>query len=100
MRACSPRWPPPRRRASGRGRGSGARLGEGDLYANSILLLNAGHETTTNLIGNGTLALLRHPDQMRRLREEPALIGSAVEELLRYDGPVQRTARIPSEDVV
>ena len=64
------------------------------------MLLIAGHETTVNLIGNGTLALLRHPDQLQRLRDTPALIGSAVEELLRFDGPVQRTARIPSEDVV
>jgi cytochrome P450 len=79
---------------------AGDKLSEQELLATCILLLIAGHETTVNLIGNGTLALLRHPDQLRRLRESPALIGSAVEELLRYDGPVQRTARIPSEDVV
>jgi pimeloyl-[acyl-carrier protein] synthase len=79
---------------------AGDRLSEEDLLATSILLLLAGHETTVNLIGNGTLALLRHPAQLQRLREDPGLIGSAVEELLRYDGPVQRTARIPSEDVV
>jgi cytochrome P450 len=77
----------------------GERLSEGELYANAILLLNAGHETTTNLIGNGTLALLRHPDQMRRLRAEPALLGNAVEELLRFDSPVQFTTRIPTEDL-
>jgi pimeloyl-[acyl-carrier protein] synthase len=79
---------------------AGDKLSEHELLATCILLLIAGHETTVNLIGNGTLALLRHPEQLRRLREHPRLIGSAVEELLRFDGPVQRTARIPSEDVV
>ena len=79
---------------------AGDKLSENELLATCILLLIAGHETTVNLIGNGTLALLRHPDQLRRLRDNPGLIGSAVEELLRFDGPVQRTARIPSEDVV
>jgi cytochrome P450 len=77
----------------------GERLSERELYANAILLLNAGHETTTNLIGNGTLALLRHPDQMRRLHEEPTLLENAVEELLRFDSPVQFTSRIPTGDV-
>jgi len=78
---------------------AGDKLSEPELVAMSILLLVAGHETTVNLIGNGVLALLRHPDQLRQLRERPDLIGSAVEELLRYDGPVQRTARTSSEDV-
>ena len=79
---------------------AGDTLNEEELLATCILLLVAGHETTVNLIGNGTLALLRHPAELRRLREAPAIIGTAVEELLRFDGPVQRTARIPSEDIV
>jgi cytochrome P450 len=78
---------------------AGDTLSEDELIATCILLLIAGHETTVNLIGNGTLALLRHPGELRRLRETPGLITSAVEELLRYDGPVQRTARIPNTDV-
>src|SRR5262245_51636913 len=77
----------------------GDRLSEQELLATCVLLLVAGHETTVNLLGNGTLALLRHPDQLRRLRDDPGLIAGAVEELLRYDGPVQRTARITSEAV-
>ncbi len=79
---------------------AGDTLSADELIATCILLLVAGHETTVNLIGNGTLALLRHPGELERLRTNPGLIGSAVEELLRYDGPVQRTARVPSEDVV
>ncbi len=71
----------------------GDKLSQDELVANAMLLLNAGHETTTNLIGNGTLALLRNPDELDLLRREPARIPGATEELLRYDSPVQMTGR-------
>jgi cytochrome P450 len=72
----------------------GDRLSPEELRDQVILLFVAGHETTVNLIGNGTLALLRHPDQHALLRAQPDLIGNAIEELLRYDSPVQFTRRI------
>ena len=78
----------------------GHRLAEDELVATSINLLFAGHETTTNLIGNGTLALLRHPQQLALLRRRPELLPGAVEELLRYDSPVQRVRRITTCDIV
>lgn len=78
---------------------AGQRLRDEELYANCVLLLAAGHETTTNLIGNGILALLQHPDQLALLRQNPALITSAVEEFLRFDSPVQGTSRFPKEAV-
>src|SRR5271166_1043067 len=69
-------------------------LSEDELLAFVVLLLLAGNETTTNLIGNGLLALCRHPDQQQRLRENRDLIPKAIEEMLRYDPPVQMTVRI------
>jgi cytochrome P450 len=75
------------------------RLSEDELLANCVLLFFAGHETTVNLIGNGLLALLGHQLEMERLREQPGLAGQAVEELLRFDSPVQRTGRVALEDV-
>jgi len=74
-------------------------LSEEELVDTCALLLFAGHETTTNLIGNGMLALLRHPDELSRLRADPSLIGPAVEELLRYDSPVQMRVRVARETV-
>jgi cytochrome P450 len=65
----------------------------------ALLLLVAGFETTVNLIGNGTVALLGDPDGWDRLRQDPALVPAAVEEMLRYDSPVQLTSRIATEDV-
>ena len=70
-----------------------------EFFANCALLMAAGHETTSNLIGNGMLALLRNPDQMRLLRDDPTLITSAVEECLRFDSPVQWNSRIAIDDV-
>ena len=72
---------------------AGDRLTKDELFGTCALLLVAGHETTVNLIGNGILALLRHPEQWRRLCAEPGITASAVEELLRYDSPVQLTSR-------
>jgi cytochrome P450 len=77
----------------------GDQLSEGELLSTCVLLYIAGHETTVNLIGNGLLALLRHPAEGARLSADTGLIPSAVEELLRYDGPVQRTARVACTDV-
>jgi pimeloyl-[acyl-carrier protein] synthase len=74
-------------------------LSENELLATCILVLIAGHETTTNLIGNGLLALLRHPEQAQRLRADPSLTRTAIEELLRYDSPVQLTSRLAVEPV-
>jgi cytochrome P450 len=74
-------------------------LSDAELLATSNLLLLAGHETTTNLIGNGTLALLRNPDQLAGLQADHSLLRPAIEELLRYDSPVQATGRVPREDV-
>jgi cytochrome P450 len=74
-------------------------LSEEELFSNCIGLFIAGHETTTNLIGNGLLALLRAPEQLQKLKDEPALMHSAVEELLRYDSPIQYTARLIKKDI-
>ena len=77
----------------------GDRLTEEEIIANCIITLVGGLETTTNLIGNGVLTLLRHPEEMQRLRSDPSLIVSAVEELLRYESPSQHTARLAPADV-
>jgi cytochrome P450 len=69
-------------------------LTQEELVANINILLSTGHETTTHLIGNGLLALLQNPDQMQKLRHEPQLISSAIEEMMRYENPCRSlTAR-------
>jgi cytochrome P450 len=74
-------------------------LNDDELIAQTLLLYIAGHETTVNLIAGGTLALIRHPAQLALLRDDPTLAGNAVEELLRYDSPVQASRRITLEPV-
>jgi pimeloyl-[acyl-carrier protein] synthase len=77
---------------------NGIRLTEEEIIANCILTMIGGQETSTNLIGSGLLTLLQHPEQMQTLQRDPSLIPSAVEELLRYESPIQHTARIAHED--
>jgi cytochrome P450 len=77
----------------------GDKLTTDEVFSTIILLLVAGNETTTNLIGNGIMALMEAPRQMQLLQDDPSLIEGAIEELLRFDSPVQFTSRHPSEDV-
>jgi cytochrome P450 len=78
--------------------GDGDRLSAGELAANALFLMTAGHETATNMLSNGILTLLRHPGQRDLLIEDPSLLGPATEELLRYEGPVQIAARVAARD--
>jgi len=78
----------------------GDRLSEEEVIANCIVTMVGGQETTTNLIGNGVLSLLRNPSQLERLRSDLSLVPSAVEELLRYESPSQHTARLAPEDTM
>jgi cytochrome P450 len=77
----------------------GDRLTDDEIIANVIVTMVGGQETTTNLIGNGVLSLLRNPGELERVRRDLALIPSAVEELLRYESPSQHTARLAPEDM-
>ena len=78
---------------------AGDKLTIDELIANCVLLMFAGNETTTNLVGNGMLALLQNPEQLRILRGNADMIGPAVEELLRFDSPVQKTARMATAEI-
>jgi cytochrome P450 len=77
----------------------GDRLSEDEVIANTIVTMVGGQETTTNLIGNGVLTLLRHPDQREKLQRDPSQTQSAVEEMLRYESPSQHTARLAPDDM-
>ncbi len=77
----------------------GNSLNDDEILSNCVFLTFAGHETTTNLIANGLLALLKNPSQMQKLKDDPSLITTTVEEFLRYDSPVQRQARIAVTDL-
>jgi cytochrome P450 len=79
---------------------AGDQLTEDELISTCVLLLNAGHEATVNVIGNGMLALLKHPDQQRKLRDHPELVNTAVEEMMRYDTPLQLFRRWVRDDLV
>lgn len=78
---------------------AGQQLSEEELLATCVTLLAGGHETTTNLLANGMLALIQNPGQLKQLRSEPAMIQTAIEELLRYDSPVQRAERVARIDL-
>ncbi len=78
---------------------AGDGFGDAELIANAGMLVGAGHETTTKLIGTALLALLRHPTELRRLIDHPAMIETAIDELLRFDAVVQTTVRLAQEDV-
>jgi cytochrome P450 len=78
---------------------AGDRLTEDELIGTCVLLLNAGHEATVNVTGNGWLALFRNPDQLAKLRADPSLLGTAIEELMRYDTPLQMFERWVLEDI-
>jgi cytochrome P450 len=78
----------------------GDRLTADELVASAILLLNAGHEASVNAFGNGTVALLAHPDQLARVRADDGLVGTAIEEMIRFDAPLQLFERTAKEDVV
>lgn len=77
----------------------GDRLSDDEVIANTIMTMVGGQETTTSLIGNGLLTLLRHPDQLQQLRSDPSLIPSAIEEMLRFESPIQHTARMTAQDL-
>ena len=78
----------------------GARLSEGEVVGNAILFLNAGHEAVVNVVGNGLFALLQHPDQLARLRADPELLRPAIEEMMRFEGPLQFFERYVLEDLI
>jgi cytochrome P450 len=78
---------------------AGDRVAEEELVSTCVTVLIGGHETTTYLISSGMLALMQHPEQMRQLKEHPDMVGTAVEEMLRYEGPFQRNRRLVMEDV-
>lgn len=80
-------------------RDEGDKLSDDELIATCILVLFAGHETTTNLIGDAMLALMAHPDQMARLRDDPGLIDGAIEEVMRWDGPTNGLVRVAARDL-